>query len=106
MRQKRLIGVVEAVNSSNETIPQPIGCAVSQKPVALASSDRLKRLEMAIETLVPSQKGFESPFFFFIRRLDIKRFISQFQLLRKMLPNRNSSDLFRLTRVLMKKEQK
>lgn len=63
MRQKRLIGVVEAVNSSNETIPQPIGCAVSQKPVALASSDRLKRLEMAIETLVPSQKGFESPFF-------------------------------------------
>lgn len=52
--KKRLIGVVEAVNSSNETIPRPIGCAVSQKPVALASSDRLKRLEMAIETLVPS----------------------------------------------------
>lgn len=105
MKQKRLIGVVEAVNSSNETIPQPIGCAVSQKPVALASSDMLKRLEMASRRLCHLKKG-SSHLFLFIRRLDIKRFISQFQLLRKMLPNRKSSDLFRLTRVPMKKEQK
>jgi hypothetical protein len=73
----------------------------------------LKRLEMAIVKLVPSEneqhkKGFESPFFSsFSTRLDIKRFISQFQPLRKKFPLSAfiRSRFFHLTRYTREKKR-
>jgi hypothetical protein len=87
--------------------------AVSQKPVAflsVASSDMLKRLEMATRKslchLKLNKKGFQVA-----SGLDIKRFISQFQPLRKkffigMNPISGFFYFGRLTRYTAEKKSK